>query len=1099
MSPESSALLNRALQDRERLAVLDAYDIMDTVPEEGFEDLAQLTALACATPVALVSLVARDRQWFKARVGFPSCETDLDRSVCKFALAEPDLLVIPDLTADSRTAANPLVTGEPRIRFYAGAPLRSPEGHTVGSLCVIDTKPRPNGLTATQAGHLRRCARQAMSLLELRRATVEKAVAVGSRDAALRREGHLAILAEASAALLTASDPSRVIEPILETSTHSLGFEQCFIYDLAPGGRSVRLTGSIGVDEAMRAALADIDLDKPLCGIVVQTGQPLVLAHVQDGPEPRYAMARESGVDAYAGYPIRSRGRLSGVISFGSSTQGAFDEDTLTFFATIARYLSAVRERLDGEAALRASEMRSRLAQEAARIGTYEADIASGLMTVSPEFCRLFGLPVSPLLSVDAATDRIVPEDAHLASTQASREAGTTPPQATYRIRRADDGAVRWVTRTASFVHDSEGRPVRMLGTVQDVTEIQETLRLLGENQERLRAADQRLQVALVASGVVGLWDWMVDTDLLHGDANFARLYGLDAGRTEAGLTMEQYQEFVVPEDLEPLRARIRDTFEHGADFHVEYRLAIPGHDLRWVECKGQLIHDPDGQPVRFSGTAVDITERKTAEARLAASEAHWRGLFERLSEGFIVGEVIRDEAGAVRDWRYVEVNRAWGELVSIDPARAVGRTIREMFPGIEDAWVHEFADVVETGRPVSFIRQVGALARWYEGRAFPLGSERFGVIFLEVTERVQADARREGLLEFGDRMRTDADAAEVVKAGAATIGRVLGVGRVGYGTVGPDGETLVVGDGWSAQGFPALAERHRLDDYGLYAEDLRQGRTVVIPDVREDPRTKATAAALDAVSVRALINLPIVEKGRMVAILFVNDDRPREWAGPEVAFVRQIAELIRQAVERRHAEARQDLLNHELSHRLKNTLAMVTSIANQTLRSLSDRGPVETLQRRIQALASAHDLLLRRNWSPAPLHAVCEGVVNNAADAGRITLDGPDVALGPAAAMSASLLLHELATNAAKYGALSNDAGHVDLRWSVEDGADGPDLVMRWQERGGPPVVAPTSRGFGSRLIRTGLVGTGGVDTAYNPDGVVTVMRAPMVEVQRT
>mgnify|MGYP005991707381 CR=1 FL=1 len=1094
MPPESPAIL-----DPKRLAVLDAYDILDTAPEEGFEDLVQLTALACGTPVALVSLVAVNRQWFKARVGFPSCETDLDRSVCKFALAEPDRLVIPDLAADPRTAGNPLVTGEPRIRFYAGAPLRSPEGHTVGSLCVIDTKPRPNGLNATQAGHLRRCARQAMSLLELRRATAEKAVAVGSRDAALRREGHLAILAEASAALLTASDPSRVIEPILETSTRSLGFEQCFIYNVAPGGRSVRLTSSIGVGEAMRAALADVDLDKPLCGIVVQTGQPLVLANVQAGSEPRYAVARESGVDAYAGYPIRSRGRLIGVISFGSASQGAFDEDTLTFFSTVARYLSAVRERLDGEAALRASEMRSRLAQEAGRIGTYEADIASGLMTVSPEFCRLFGLQVSPLISADAAAERIVPEDAHLAATQASREAGSTPPQATYRIRRADDGAVRWVARTASFVHDAEGRPVRMLGTVQDVTEIQETLRLLGENQERLRAADQRLQVALVASGVVGLWDWMVDTDLLHGDANFARLYGLDADRTEAGVTMEQYQEFVVLEDLEPLRARIRETFEHGADFQVEYRLAIPGHDLRWVECKGQLIHDLDGRPVRFSGTAVDITERKTAEAVLAASEAHWRGLFERLSEGFIVGEVIRDEAGAVRDWRYVEVNRAWGELVSIDPATAVGRTIRELFPGIEDAWVNEFADVVETGRPVSFIRQVGALARWYEGRAFPLGSERFGVIFLEVTERVQADARREGLLEFGDRIRTDADAAEVVKVGAATVGRVLGVGRVGYGTVGPDGETFIVGDGWSAPGFPALAERHRLDDYGLYAEDLRQGRTVVIADVREDPRTEANAAALEAVSVRALINLPIVEKGRMVAVLFVNDDRPREWAGPEVAFVRQIAELIRQAVERRHAEARQDLLNHELSHRLKNTLAMVTSIANQTLRSLPDRGPVETLQRRIQALASAHDLLLRRSWAAAPLHAVCEGVANNAADVGRITLDGPDVALGPAAALSASLLLHELATNAAKYGALSTDTGYVDLRWSVEDGADGPDLVVRWQECGGPPVVAPKSRGFGSRLIRTGLVGTGGVDTAYNPDGVVAVMRAPMVEVQRT
>lgn len=88
----------------------------------------------------------------------------------------------------------------------------------------------------------------------------------------------------------------------------------------------------------------------------------------------------------------------------------------------------------------------------------------------------------------------------------------------------------------------------------------------------QLRAANERLQMALSGSGVVGLWDWMVDTDLLHGDANFARLYGLDVVRAAAGLTEAQYQEHVVAEDLRPLRARIRDVFDRGTDFLVEYR-----------------------------------------------------------------------------------------------------------------------------------------------------------------------------------------------------------------------------------------------------------------------------------------------------------------------------------------------------------------------------------------------------------------------------------------------------------------------------------------------------------------------------------------------
>lgn len=520
--------------------------------------------------------------------------------------------------------------------------------------------------------------------------------------------------------------------------------------------------------------------------------------------------------------------------------------------------------------------------------------------------------------------------------------------------------------------------------------------------------------------------------------------------------------------------------------------------NAKWWDVQVTPIFGPDGRPERILSVSRDITERRSFEERLATSEAHWRGLFERLSEGFVVGEVVRDTTGRITDWRYVDVNSAWGRLVGIAPADVVGRTVREVIPGVEDAWVDEFADVVETGEPVTFVRQVGTLARWYEGRAFPLGSGRFGVIFMEVTERVQADARRSGLLEFGERLRSAIGTDAIAMAASAILGRVLGVGRVGYGTVGPDGEGFVVEEDWTAPDFPTLAGRYRMDDYGLYAEDLRQGRTVVIGDVREDPRTAASAATLEAVSARTLVNVPIAEKGRTVAVLYVNDDRPRSWGEPEVAFIRQIAELTRQAVERRRAEERQDLLNHELSHRLKNTMAMVVSIAHQTLRSVSERGPVEAFEKRIQALASAHDLLLRKDWTAADLRSVCREVLGTAAEARRFTLDGPDVALGPSAALSASLLLHELATNAAKYGSLSGEEGEVKVRWWIDGDAGEPGLVLRWREHGGPPVVAPTRRGFGSRLIRTGLVGTGEVDVTYHTEGLVAAMRAPLVEVQR-
>lgn len=129
-----------------RLEALNNYDVLDTAPEPEFDDIVFLASSICETPVALVSLVEKDRQWFKARVGFEACETPIEQSVCRHALASHDLLIIPDLEVDPGTKANTLVTEKPHIRFYAGAPLITPGGQVIGTLCVIDQVPRPGGL-----------------------------------------------------------------------------------------------------------------------------------------------------------------------------------------------------------------------------------------------------------------------------------------------------------------------------------------------------------------------------------------------------------------------------------------------------------------------------------------------------------------------------------------------------------------------------------------------------------------------------------------------------------------------------------------------------------------------------------------------------------------------------------------------------------------------------------------------------------------------------------------------------------------------------------------------------------------------------------------
>jgi GAF domain-containing protein len=157
--------------ESKRLKVLWQYDVLDTVPEEVFDDLTELAARICEAPIALISLVDEKRQWFKSKVGITVSETSRDFSFCAYAITQSDLFIVPDATQDERFANNPLVTSEPKIRFYAGAPLITPDGHALGTLCVIDKVPRE--LRPEQKQALRILARHVVTQLELRRRSRE--------------------------------------------------------------------------------------------------------------------------------------------------------------------------------------------------------------------------------------------------------------------------------------------------------------------------------------------------------------------------------------------------------------------------------------------------------------------------------------------------------------------------------------------------------------------------------------------------------------------------------------------------------------------------------------------------------------------------------------------------------------------------------------------------------------------------------------------------------------------------------------------------------------------------------------------------------------
>jgi two-component sensor histidine kinase len=293
--------------------------------------------------------------------------------------------------------------------------------------------------------------------------------------------------------------------------------------------------------------------------------------------------------------------------------------------------------------------------------------------------------------------------------------------------------------------------------------------------------------------------------------------------------------------------------------------------------------------------------------------------------------------------------------------------------------------------------------------------------------------------------------------------------------------------------------------DSSFCAKAILEEEFLVIPDATKDPRFHGNPLVTGEPGLRFYAGALLkTEDGQAIGTVCVLDFTPRNLSGVQERSLRVLArqvmkqlELRRALRDRDRAQAQQKVLNQELSHRLKNTLAMVQAIASQTLKGVSERDAVDAFERRIFALSKAHDVLLQENWAAAPIRNVIDLVLPLHGDPGKIEVDGPELQLGAKSTLSLSLILHELATNAIKYGALSNEAGRVALTWRVEANGAGKELVLSWHEMDGPHVEQPSHKGFGSRLIRMGLAGTGGTELRYLASGLRAEFKAPLELVQ--
>jgi len=573
-------------------------------------------------------------------------------------------------------------------------------------------------------------------------------------------------------------------------------------------------------------------------------------------------------------------------------------------------------------------------------------------------------------------------------------------------------------------------------------------------------SAETRLQLALSA-GRMGTWSYDLRTGAQVWDDQQYRLFGVEPG-TE--VTRDLFMSLVLPQDCP--RVRFTEADLRPGHFHdTEFRIRRPDGQVRWLTARSFARHDAAGKPVERFGVNWDSTEQKQreidqsdVERRLAlATEAAQLGIWEwRVDTGdFFYSPLARQIYGFTPDqeitypllqarthsddYRYVEpaVARA------LDPKVRSHETYRYRITRAdtgEERWLvahgnATFPDASETARPISY---VGTLQ--------------------DVTE----DIRLEQSLE-DERVR---------------LTLALAAGELAIWELDPRTNAITASRDLNRLYRFAEDARPSLSEYtALYAPGEM--------DRIQAEVTASVAAGDTSIRYEAKHQWPDgVVKWIAVRAQVMLDPRDK-------APVRVIG-VAMDVTERQLAEERMLTTTRELQHRVKNTLTVVQAIATQTFRSAKTKeAGLDAFSGRLRALASATELITRGNWVTVDIRDIVAEITQPYREdrSERFRVTGPPMPINSRDATNLGMALHELCTNALKYGALSTDRGSVAIDWSRD--ADGR-LHLRWLERDGPSVDSAHGKGFGTRLLTSGLFdpGTGTVDLDFAPTGVVCDIR---------
>ena len=692
-----------------RLEALRNYRVLDTEADAAIDRLAGLAGNLFAAPVALVSLVDEERQWFKAKVGLEVSETPRDQAFCAHAIAMgPDaVMVVEDATLDPRFALNPLVTGAPNVRFYAGATLTTGEGHNLGTLCVIDNKPRPRPSPA-ELERLQLLARIVVDEFELARAQRQT-----------RQKQRLLDIAETM---------SGVGHWRLDLATNKPTWSDT-VYAIH------------GVDRQT----FDPELD-----------DAIAFYHPDDRDMVRDHLAQ--AIQTGGGFEFRLRlTRADGALRHVAS-RGVCELDDHGKPIAVVGLFQDITETVETIATLERRKQRYSLVTQHAGDVITRYDFAGAGHFISPAIEKLLGYTVQETVGLTVPS-MLHPDDRERVMAVFEAMARGLDQSTLQHRSRHRRGHYIWVESNLQLVRDAAGAPQEIVSVSRDISDRKALELEMVAARDKAREQAQRARLAEDIGGV-GYWRYDLKARDLDVSPKMFEIYGLDNVERPA---IETFNQRIHPEERAWTLTRIAERLKTGeADYNVTTRIVRPDGQERYISGSSIIEMDPEGAPAFIMGTVRDITDERRAQADLTASESRYRLLADNASD-------MITTFGPSGDIRFI--SPACQPVLGYAPEEMIGRRVIDMtHPEDVPVMMGHYANLIAQGpsatsEPYQFRgRHKDGHWVWLEGQPKLFFAPESGqlIAIQDVARDVSSRKALEAALETA---RAEAEAAAAVKA----------------------------------------------------------------------------------------------------------------------------------------------------------------------------------------------------------------------------------------------------------------------------------------------------------------------------------------------